>query len=366
MKKLFMLIIGLLVVSFMSSCGDKSKSEIERILEEEEKIVKEGANIIEEDETIVSSSARDSDDVSSSISDDSSISSVEQTEPNIASVKSLIVRGKYESAIDESGDARSHEMKYYKGIAYYCMMQMKQRYSQSERIEYRDNAISLLKEVGYDAVSDSLKSRALMWYGMAVHLNYEDLSNKRIALGAFHRIQSTRLKDTKYHNDSLLFTAKVYKQIGWYKQARRFYKKLRDGSFVDEKVYDFDIMKKVSTSQAADDGLEEVRRICYAEGGSSYVEETVAETPLDEETVDETTYETVDEEESFISDDTTEESFGEEEAVEESLDSDEEFVEEESDDFAEETDDTSEEAEEYEEEIIEEAESADLEEIEGF
>ena len=282
MQKIMVMAAVVLSLVVMS-CSDKSEADIEKLLEDEGVVKTEGEAIVNETDQNVSSSSvgkKESAKATSAASE-----KVEKSEPNIEKVKEFIRIGKYQAAIEAAGDPASHELKYYKGIAYYCMMKI-DTYSKASRVNYRDNAISLLKEVGYDAISDELKAKALLWYGMAMHLNYKDLKNKRQAIGAFHRIQTTKLKDTKFNNDSLLYTAKVYQQMGWYIQAREFYKRLGRAGKIDSEVYNPWSQKYESISQASSEGLADLSRICNAATESAGVkteskpaEVKTAETP---------------------------------------------------------------------------------------
>ena len=216
-----------------------------------------------EEDPIESPEIDDYGNVESEVNTETGVVITKPDEDDLARIKNYLLRGKYKRVIQITGEnPQDNVMKYYLGVAYYCLMKLSDRYPESKRFQYRRQATALLQQVGFESRDDNLSARALLWYGMAVHLNNEDLAKKRVAVGAFHRIQSTRLKETPVYDDSILYSAQVYKQMGWYIQARKFYKKLATIGSVDNRVWDPEAKTYLSPEEASERGLEEVRRIC--------------------------------------------------------------------------------------------------------
>ena len=244
MKNNFLLLI--IIFAVITACGtvDENETKLDKILDED--------NYSSEVEYGEEESSADP------YLDDGIASSAD-----IDTLKRHLRAGYYTKVI--SMDATASEAgKYYTGIAYYCLMKLRGRFSESRRAEYRDQAIALLKEVGEQAETRSLRARALLWYAMALHLNYTDLYNNRVAISALRLIQDG-LKDTDVYDDSYLVTALIYTKLGWYIQARVHYKKLKTINSVDNRVWDPESKSFYSPAEAADVGLERVRRICFPE-----------------------------------------------------------------------------------------------------
>jgi hypothetical protein len=280
MKKNLILLAGALVLVF-TGCGKfrDSFDDFAEISEDDSlKLVESVASddsskgsLIEESVGAQTSSAVDEDGDYTPTGDEETI-------------RKLVRDGRYTEAINAAGEPETERTKYYVGIAYYGKMLMKHKFSESERVSYRDKALSYLSQVAYETRDHSLQARAHLWNGMAIHLNNTSLKKKRQAIGEFHRIYSTHLKDTSVYDDSILYTAKVYKQMGWYVQSRVFYKKLSKINSKDGRVYEVDMRKYVSPEEAGSIGLEEVRAICYADGSVPAEESTTESEPAAEET----------------------------------------------------------------------------------
>ncbi|MBL8995245.1 MAG: hypothetical protein JNM63_18000 [Spirochaetia bacterium] len=141
---------------------------------------------------------------------------------------------------------------------------MKFRFSESERVGFQGKALAILKQVGNEAPDDLLKARGLLWYGYALHVLNESFAKNKEAIDVFYQIQTTTLKETDVYDDSLLYTAKVYYKMGWYIQAREYYKKLATEPSKDNQVYDPDVNKFYTPKEASAIGLERIRQISIA------------------------------------------------------------------------------------------------------
>ena len=254
MKKTFIFLNLLSFIIFMScGKGDTETEELDKILDGNE----DSQYVFDDGQAIDSEQKTQTEPQSVSDADNFSSGDVDE-------LRRLVRAGAFKKAISMNSTT-SYEDKYYTGVAYYSLMKQKADIPNSIRAGYRDKAISLLENVGWEARDESLQSRALLWYAMAIHLNYSDLSKKRIALGALHRIQTTRLKDTPAYDDSLLITGQIYTKMGWYIQARKFFKKLKSADSVDGRVWNPEEKSYQSPGVAADLELEKVRRICFSE-----------------------------------------------------------------------------------------------------
>ncbi|HMA99955.1 MAG TPA: hypothetical protein VKS21_03110 [Spirochaetota bacterium] len=259
MKYITFLLI--LILTFFISCSeeeDEFEIDLEKTAdqalsnEEKEEAVKTVEKEVVSDESYVDTSY------------DSSIVSGDSEK-----IAQLVRDGEYAAAIEKGANSGNLSTKYWIGIAYYCKMLMDKTYPESTRADFRYKAKNLLQEVAYNAKNDTLKARAHLWLAMLIHLNNVDLKNKRIAIKSLHIIQTTKLKDTVVYNDSLLISANIYRQMGWYIQARRFLKKLRTATAQDDKVFNPETGEFLSCSQAASRGLEKVHNICFAEGAGT-------------------------------------------------------------------------------------------------
>ena len=258
------LTITLLLLFAIFSCSGKNDKKVVTFSEDTETLSEEG-KISESDD--LSEEDSDSYDLSAEddIADDYDQSSYADAEIN--DIRLALNEGNLNRVLVLTEDSSNEELRFYRGIAYYRMMLMRERFSDSRRVEYRDNAIELLQKVGYGSRNLNLSARAFLWYSMAIHLNYESLSKKRKALGALYRIQSTDLAETEYYDDSLLFSAQIYKQMGWYVQSRRFYKELQVVDSQDDRVWNPEKKRYLSPAEAGRQGLAEVRKICFPEEG---------------------------------------------------------------------------------------------------
>ena len=188
----------------------------------------------------------------------------------VKEIRGHLNNGQYESVLQktaESEESGNYQEMYYRGIAYFSMMKNRLQYSEEERVKHRNQAEKLLSKVGYEAPNDTLRAQGLLWYGVTLDLNSTSLSGKRKAIGAFWQIQRTRLKRTSYYNESLLYTGDTYAKMGWYSQARRFYKMLNRVT-QDAVVYDYIEKTFYSPQMASERGMFRLKK--HMEGDFSY------------------------------------------------------------------------------------------------
>ncbi len=252
MKNIFPFFGVLLLFVFASSCKevDEDTTNINKLLDEDNyKSYFKGEEKSATDQYVEDSPKYASDEYESG--------------EDVQKIKQYIRSGNF-AAVIEMNNLNSDESKYYTGIAYYCLMKRRDRFSPSKLVAYRDKAVALLEEVGKQGNPTSLRTRALLWYAMALHLNYSDLRNNRIALGALQKVQR-ELKGTDVYDDSYLVAALIYTKMGWYVQARKHYRALKTIKSTDGRVWDPEDKVYYSPTQAAEVGLERVRKICYPE-----------------------------------------------------------------------------------------------------
>ncbi len=183
---------------------------------------------------------------------------------SILEVREALEEGRYKKVIRLTQNKDDFYNKYYRGIAYMTMMLQKSRFSSQERIDFRNNAEELLQEVGYQATDDNLKARGLLWYGVTLDLAYSDLKNKKKAIGAFYKIESSRLKDTNYFNDALFYAAQTYARMGWYGVSRNYFKKSSKIGNGNDVIYDYVNNEFYSSDDIGNIGSERLKS--YVEG----------------------------------------------------------------------------------------------------
>ena len=188
----------------------------------------------------------------------------------VKEIRGYLNNGQYENVLqktEQSEENGNYYEMYYRGIAYFSMMKNRLQYSEEERVMHRNQAEKLLSKVGYEAPNDTLRAQGLLWYGVTLDLNSTSLSGKRKAIGAFFQIQRTRLRRTSYYNESLLYTGDTYAKMGWYSQARRFYKMLNRVT-QDAVVYDYIEKTFYSPQMASERGMFRLKK--HMEGDFSY------------------------------------------------------------------------------------------------
>ncbi len=170
-------------------------------------------------------------------------------------IRMAMTNFQYERVIELSYLNKNSEVRYYRALAYFSMMLNTSKYSQSSRNTFGGSAESLLNNVIRSRVRSDLLARALIWRGILLDTRYTSLKNKRRAIGSFFVIQSDpRLKKGSYYDDSLLYSGDVYSKMGWYVQARSFYRRLSRLS-PNNITYDYIDNAFYSPQKAARQGL---------------------------------------------------------------------------------------------------------------
>ena len=257
-SKLKWLLIGLSCSFLVFSCGKDKAEENEVVLEDSTSELIEDSGFGEEENY-------DGVDSTSSSASEYNSGVVSEEQQNYSS---MLNEGQINELINKIGEnPESDIQRYYAGIAHYHLMK-NNTISSDNRLFHRDRAIEYLNTVGYQALDDNLKAKGLLWYAMAVNLSYSDLKNIRKASGALHRIQSTRLQDTSVYDDSLLYSGDIHRKLGWYGAARSYYKRLKREA-PNGTVWNAERKLFMSGENAAEYGLEEVRRLCNPEDSLS-------------------------------------------------------------------------------------------------
>ncbi len=168
-----------------------------------------------------------------------STSGLSRGSAGVEQIKNSLREGNYREVLRLTEGKNDFYSKYYRGIVYMSMMLQKKKFSPSQRIIFRNQAEELLREVGYQADDDDLRARGLLWYGVTVDLAYVDLKNKKKAIAAFYKIESSSLRDSLYYNDALFYAAQVYAKMGWYGVARNYFRRAGKPSSNDSVIYDY-------------------------------------------------------------------------------------------------------------------------------
>lgn len=267
MKNTFLSIIALLLfISVVTSCkkvneNGTEENEINKILDEDNSSSFDVTYDKSEEDINDDSVSEDEEELEEELADPYMETTSTTADDDIDKMKRLLLAGEFKQVADINF-VNSDEGKYYTGIAYYSLMKQKKRYANNERIRYRDKAISLLKEVSQQKINPSLRARALLWYAMALHLNYSDIRSKRVALDALLSIQR-ELQDTEVYDDSFVIAGIIYSKMGWFVQARRHYRELTRISSYDGRVWDPENQSYYLPQDASEIGLEKVRKLCY-------------------------------------------------------------------------------------------------------
>lgn len=316
-RSLSILLTFFLAGLFVVSCGKvaENESDIDDTFKALDEAAREDVvSTLEEDEDLKSSEIEEEvasaeETVGNSVSaavedeeeDDSSQSSYsavsEPTGVEISKLKNFLKEGNFKAVIDSvDEDPVSYKERYYLGIAYYARMLMESRFSRSERVNFRDKAIFHLRKVGYEANEEELMAKGLLWYGMAVHLNYVSYEKKRQAVGAFHRIFSTKLKNTSVCNDAVFYYAKIHQVLQYYGAAKYSYKKLQN---MDGRIYNPWLNKFENASDRGRKGVNLIEKITSQPSSADY-ESSESSVSASDDDVSET--ETVEETNETVSD----------------------------------------------------------------
>lgn len=142
---------------------------------------------------------------------------------------------------------------YYRGIAYFVMMQEDKKYDIEERIGYARRAEQILEDVANNTTYPELRTRALLWYGVTLIANYEEFPPLKKAVSSLYQIG--RYPNSKVYNDSIYYMGNAHAKLGWYGPARYYYKKVRNLDQKDDNVYDYINKTFYSTYDASEAGL---------------------------------------------------------------------------------------------------------------
>jgi len=165
---------------------------------------------------------------------------------SLREIKSHIAKGRYVAVTDGNVDKSNYESLYYQGIANF--IRAKQARGKQKETFIR-NAELLFNECAKNASAGDIKARSVLWHGITRYVFKPDTLSRSELLRPFEFIQNN-YKNTKYHNDSLLYSGLVLLKKGSKSEADNFFKKLSDTSAKD-RVYDEDYRKWVSPQTAA-------------------------------------------------------------------------------------------------------------------
>lgn len=152
---------------------------------------------------------------------------------------------------------------YYRGIAYFVMMQEDQKYSEAERSGYAQNAERILGDLSQNTQYRGLKARSLLWYAVTLQAQYAEFQPLKTAVASLYEV--SRYPNARVYNDSIYYLGNVHAKLGWYGPARYYYKKVRDlNQNGDDSIYDYSDKVFYTTWEASEAGLARLR--AYMDG----------------------------------------------------------------------------------------------------
>ena len=153
--------------------------------------------------------------------------------------------GQYAKVIRSKINSKDLVAKYYKAICFFCAAK-DTKLSRRARKRYAQNAENLFKEVGIKSRNKDLKVKSILWHGITLYKHrrggLEDI------LYPLRYIQKN-YSDTRYANDSHLYTALAYIQSQKPDEAGNALDRL-GSSLESDRVYDANYIKWVSPQAA--------------------------------------------------------------------------------------------------------------------
>ncbi len=195
--------------------------------------------------------------------ENTSISSFSQ----LANIQKAMSNFAYQEVISLSENSDDNEILYYRALAYFSMMLNVNNYSEFQRSNFGDRAEVILSNIIDQNDNRELLAKALIWQGILLDARYTSLQSKRQAIDAFFTIQQDiTLKRGDLYDESLLYSGDVYSKMGWYIQARSFYRRLARLPSTDV-TYDYLDNSFYSPQEAAQRGFERLDQ--YIQGSHS-------------------------------------------------------------------------------------------------
>lgn len=164
-------------------------------------------------------------------------------------VVSLVRKGRYQQVVNGKIDEKNLTSRYYRGIAYYVMAQMYPSPAKKQ-MSYVRKAEADLKHVGIKSKDKNLQPKAILWHGITMYKYRFSEDNFSEIERAFTYIQEN-FSDSRYFNDSLLYSALIYAKIDDIEGAELFLLELEETD-PEDKVYDADYKKWIEPIEAVD------------------------------------------------------------------------------------------------------------------
>ena len=165
---------------------------------------------------------------------------------DLAKIIELRKRGEH-LIIAQSPEPQALKEKFYQALSCYTVAKS-DRVDATTRRKMIIKADKLLRNVGVQASEDDLKIKSILWHGINSFKFNVYGRNSEKTLKPFKYIQEN-YSDSRYFNDSLLYTGLVYANRKDYSSAKRYLNLLNE-SDPDDKVWDINYIKWV-TPQAA-------------------------------------------------------------------------------------------------------------------
>lgn len=152
---------------------------------------------------------------------------------------------------------------YYRGIAYFVMMQERHIFSDNERIDFANQAESILRDVANNTEYPGLRARASLWYAVTLQAQYRDYRSLKTAVDTLYRVSQNRT--ARVYNDAVYYLGNVHAKMGWYGPARHYYRRVNGlNQNGDDRIYDYTDKAHYNTYEASQAGLERLRE--YMDG----------------------------------------------------------------------------------------------------
>ena len=158
----------------------------------------------------------------------------------------LVRQNRYAEVISGKIDQENMTSRYYRGIAYHVMAKINPTPIQ-RNLSYTKKAEADFKHVGIYSKNKNLKTKAILWHGITMYkLRFSPETVPEIHK-AFDHIQNN-FSETRYLNDSLLYSALTYVKSKNIKKAKSYLSELNNTD-EEDKVYDIDYNRWLSPQE---------------------------------------------------------------------------------------------------------------------
>ena len=166
---------------------------------------------------------------------------------NSKEVYSLVKQSRYAEVISGEINEQNPISRYYRGIAYHVMAELNPTPAK-RKLSYTKKAEADFKYVGIHAKDQKLKPKAILWHGITIYKQRFSPKSVPEIQKAFDYIQDN-FPQTRYFNDSLLYSALTYAKLKEMKSAQMYLVELNKTD-PEDKVYDIDYNRWLSPQEA--------------------------------------------------------------------------------------------------------------------